>query len=96
MRSFVKIKSSQNSEITLSFTDIENSCPSREFLVSQISLLTLFVKIKFSRKFPDLQYLLIYFSNCPISTEQSDHTFNTQHNVCFDFRGATRYVPVNI
>ena len=43
-------------EITLSFTDIGNSCPSREYLTFQICILTLFAKIKFSRKFPDLQY----------------------------------------
>ena len=57
MRSFVKIKSSQNSEITLLFTDIEKSCPSRELLATQICLLTLFAKIKLSRKFPNLQYI---------------------------------------
>ena len=57
MRSFVKIKSLRNVEITLSFTDAGKSCPSGEFLVSQIYLLTLFAKIKFSRKFPDLQLL---------------------------------------
>ena len=56
MRSFVKIKSSRNGEITLSFTDIGKSCPSCEYLTPQICLLTLFTKIKFSRKFPDLQY----------------------------------------
>ena len=56
MRSFVKIKASRNGEITLSFTDICKSCLSREFLMSQICLLTLFTKIKFSRKFPNLQY----------------------------------------
>ena len=56
MRSFVKIKSSRNDEIYLSFTDIGKSCPSREFYTSQICLLTPFAKIKFSRKFPDLQY----------------------------------------
>ena len=60
MRSFLKIKSSQNCEITLSFTDIEKSCPSREFLALQICLLTLFAKIKLSRKFPDLQYSRFY------------------------------------
>ena len=32
MQSFVKIKSSQIGEITLSFTDIGKSRPSREFL----------------------------------------------------------------
>ena len=57
MQSFVKIKPSQNGEITLSFTDIGKSCPSREFLMAQICLLMLFAKIKFSRKFPDLQYI---------------------------------------
>ena len=55
MRSFVKIKSSRNGEITLSFTDLGKSYHSREFLTSQICLVTLFAKIKFSRKFPDLQ-----------------------------------------
>ena len=44
MQSFVKIKSSQNAEITLSFTDIHvgKSCPSLNFLASQICILTLF------------------------------------------------------
>ena len=56
MRSFVKIKSSRNWEITLSITDIGKSCSGREFLAQQECLLTLFVKIKFSRKFRDLQY----------------------------------------
>ena len=51
-----KIKSSRNVEITLSFTDIGKSCSSGEFLVPQICLLTLFANIKFSRKFPDLEY----------------------------------------
>ena len=32
---FVKIKSSQNAKITLSFTDIGKSCPSSDFLMSQ-------------------------------------------------------------
>ena len=56
MRMFVKIKFSTNSEITLSFTDAGKSCPCRECLTWQICLLTLFAKIKFSRKFPNLQY----------------------------------------
>ena len=34
MQSFVKIKSSQNGEITLSFTDLGKSCISDEFLTS--------------------------------------------------------------
>ena len=53
----MKIVSSRNVEITMSFTDAGKSCPSRDFIVSQICLLTLFAKIKFSRKFPDLQYV---------------------------------------
>ena len=44
MRSFVKIKCSRNIEITLSFTDIRKSYPSREFLASEICLLMLFAK----------------------------------------------------
>ena len=45
MRSFVKIKSSQNAKITLLFTNILKSWPSCKFLASQICLLTLFAKI---------------------------------------------------
>ena len=40
MRSFVKIKSSRNGEITLSFTDIGKSCPSRDFYVANMSFNT--------------------------------------------------------
>ena len=61
MQSFVKMKSSRNGEITLSFTDIGKSCPSWEYLTSQICLLTLFTKIKFSKKFPNLQYIIVEF-----------------------------------
>ena len=52
-RSFVKIRSLQNCEISLSFTDIGKSCLSREFLTSQKCLSMLFAKIKFSRKYPN-------------------------------------------
>ena len=41
---------------SLLFTDMGKSCPSHEILISKICLLTLFIKIKFSRKFPNLQY----------------------------------------
>ena len=51
LRSFVKIKSSRKGEITLSFTDMSKSCP----FASQVCLLMLFAKIKFSRKFLNLQ-----------------------------------------
>ena len=56
MRSFVKIKFSRNGDIALPFTDLGKSCLSGDLLTSQVCLLTLFAKIKFSRKFPDLQY----------------------------------------
>ena len=56
LRSFVKIKSSRNGEINMSFTDKGKSCPCCKVLTSQICLLTLFAKIKFSLKFLDLQY----------------------------------------
>ena len=46
LRSFMKIKQSRNGEITLLFTDVGKSCPSREFLMWQICLLTLFAKTK--------------------------------------------------
>ena len=55
MRSFIKIKPLRKRAITLSFTDIDKSCFSGEFITSQICLLTLFTKIKFSRNFPNLQ-----------------------------------------
>ena len=53
----MKTKSTRNGEITLSFTDIGKSCPGRKFLTSQICLLSLFVKIKFSRKISGLTVL---------------------------------------
>ena len=58
MRCFVKIKSTQIGEIFLSFTDISKSRPCCEFLTLQICVLTLFVKIKYSLKFPNLQYVI--------------------------------------
>ena len=58
MGSCVKKQSSQKGENTLSFTDIGTPCPSREFLTSQICLLTLFAKINVSRKFQDIQYVM--------------------------------------
>ena len=59
MRSFVKIKPSRNGKITLSFIDKGKSCLICVFFTSLICLLMLFAKIKFSRKFPNLQYLII-------------------------------------
>ena len=43
--SLAKIKPSQIGNITLLFTDVGKSCPSREFLTWQICLLMLFVKL---------------------------------------------------
>ena len=51
----MKIKLSQNGKVTLSFIDKGKSCLSRKFFTSLICLLMLFAKIKFSRKFPNLQ-----------------------------------------
>ena len=57
MQSFVKIKPSRNGKITLSFIDIGKPCLSRDFFyIILICLLLLFAKIKFTRKFPNLQY----------------------------------------
>ena len=62
----MNIKPSGNGKITLSFIDIGKSCLNREFLSSLICLLILFAKIKFSRKFPNLQYLLCCLQHtCP-------------------------------
>ena len=56
----MKLKPSGNGKITLSFTVICISCPSHKFLTSQICLLMLFVKIKFSRTFLNSQYDLMH------------------------------------
>ena len=61
MRSFVKIKSSQKGDINLSTTDIGESYHSCEIFRSKVCLLTLFAKLKFSRKFPDLQFFTLAF-----------------------------------
>ena len=53
--------------ISLSLTDVGISCPSREFLMWQMSLLTLFAKIKCSRKFPNLQYNTLVEELCSVS-----------------------------
>ena len=57
MPSFMKIKPSGNGKITLSFTDVGKSCASCKFLTWKICLLTLFVKIKLSQKFLNLNYV---------------------------------------
>ena len=77
MRSLVKIKPSQNGEIILLFTDVGKSCPSCEFLTSQTCLFTLFAKIKFSRKFSNLQYLLNWLE-VKAQTSLHIHTVSTE------------------
>ena len=52
----MKIKPSRNGKITLSFIGIVKSCLSREIFTSLRCVLMLFLKIKFSQKFPNLQY----------------------------------------
>ena len=52
----MEIKPLLNGEITLLLTDTGISYSSREFLALQICSLRLFMKIKFSLKFPNLQH----------------------------------------
>ena len=57
----MKIKSSINGEITLSFTGVGKhgkACPGHELLTWQLCYLTLFAKIKSSQKFPNIQYAI--------------------------------------
>ena len=63
LRSFVKMKTSRFRAITLLFTDIGNPYHSRDFSPSQICLLSLFANIKFSRKFPNLQWYPVLVGN---------------------------------
>ena len=55
MQSFVKIKPLRSGKITLSFIHIGKPYLNGEFFTSLICLLMLFAKIKFLRKFPNLQ-----------------------------------------
>ena len=52
----------QNKGITLSLNDVGKSYPSLDFLTWQICLLTLFAKIKFLRKFPNLQFVVLRYT----------------------------------
>ena len=60
MQSFAKIKPLQNGKNSLSFTDVGKSYRSRELFTWQICLLKVLAKIKFSRKFPNLQFFYVY------------------------------------
>ena len=67
MRSFVKIKLSLIGDITLSFTDIGKKCHNnRDFFTWLMCLLTRFEKIKFTQKFPNLQYNKSGYNGNPI------------------------------
>ena len=76
MRSFVKISPSRNCEITLSFNNGGKSCPSREFLTTQI---------KFSQQFPNLQYSALCRVIRPLEILPL-YNYNRSLNLCFDFR----------
>ena len=66
MRSFVKIKSSRNDEITLSFTNIHKSWPSREFFcVTNMSFIVI-------RKDKIPANFRIYSNNGAVHPENSD------------------------
>ena len=56
----MKVKSSRNGKIILSFTDIGKSCPSREFLASQICLLNTIRKNKVLTKISGFTVLACY------------------------------------
>ena len=88
-QNFMKIKSSQNSKITLSFTEICKLCLSREFLTSQICLLTLFAKIKFSRKFSNLQYVQMPLMNAHVEASSEAWGLNVGLSLhlhpCFEY-----------
>ena len=60
MRSFAKIKPSRNLEITLSFTDIGKSCPSRDFLTLQICLLN---AIRENKILAEISEFTVYYIN---------------------------------
>ena len=85
-RSFVKIKSSRNGEITLSFTDIGKLCYSCIF-TSQICLITLFAKEKFSQKFPDLQHM--FMVTC-------GNYWGIENNTGFDTHNDSSHLPTSV
>ena len=59
MRSFVKLNPTQNGKITLSFTEMGISCPSHEFLISQICFFNAIRENKILTKIANLQYLTL-------------------------------------
>ena len=67
------MKLSRNGEINLLFTDehVGKSCTSHESLTLQICILTLLAKIKFSRKFLNVEYLTRIFSYLVAEIDQT-------------------------
>ena len=82
---FHENKTLGDGEITLSFTDIGKSSHSREFLTSQICVLTLFAKIKFSQKFLNVHYLrkIITFMAKLMVDDRVFHKHNFLFLLCF-------------
>ena len=58
MHSFAKLKHYRNDKITISFTNKGKSCPSHDFNVANMFLMS-FAKLKLSRKIPNVKYLAI-------------------------------------
>ena len=70
MQSFINIKFLRKGEINQSFTDIGNLCPSRDFLTSQICLLTLFKKKS--------EFTVLVFCSCLCSQIKSNYSLQLQ------------------
>ena len=101
----MKIKLSKNTEITLLSTDEGKTCLSRDFLLSQICLLRLLAKIKFSRKFQDLQYQypmcwLVYFyvtyqttlgQGLPLTSQASRSSLSDSYGVTMSGSGFVNF-----
>ena len=69
------------------------SCPGCDFLASQICLFTLFAKIKFLRKFQDLQYCISGYGNTCIGTQRlvlSKTLLHNMHNLLYNLREQSR------
>ena len=81
MRSFQKLKSSQSAKITLSFTEIGKPGPFLRIfnVANNICVITLFPKLKFSRKFPNLQQ--VHFAQA--TYDQLRKNFNSKIFIIF-------------
>ena len=91
MRSFVKIKSSRNSEFSLSISDIGKSYIITKFFDRKFVFLPLFAKIKFSRNFTDLEEILLHERSCFIESikqveEKRQNARLGEHSIAFSQR----------